>query len=78
MIRISGLTDPKPCLPTFGLKARSTMSDNVAFYTFSEPLILVLYKMHCPQKRLTSLIFNNIVSIGEGLIQLHDPATQLL
>ena len=51
----------------------------VQHFTHSrKPLILVLYKMHCPQKRLTSLIFNNIVSIGEGLIQLHDPATQLL
>ena len=38
MIRISGLTDPKPCLPTFSLKARSTMSDNTVFYTFSETI----------------------------------------
>ena len=38
MIRISGLTDPKHCLPTFSLKARSTMSDNTAFYTFSETI----------------------------------------
>ena len=36
MIRISGLTNPKPCLPTFGLKARSSLSDNTPFYTFSE------------------------------------------
>ena len=38
MIRISGLTDPKPCLPTFSLKAQSTMSDNTAFYTLSETI----------------------------------------
>ena len=38
MNRISGLTDPKPCLPTFSLKVRSTMSDNTAFYTFSETI----------------------------------------
>ena len=38
MIRISGLTDPKPCLPTFSLKEWSTMSDNTAFYTFSETI----------------------------------------
>ena len=38
MIRISGLTDPKPCLPTFSLKAWSTMSDNTTFYTFSETI----------------------------------------
>ena len=28
--------------------------------------------MHCPQKTLTSLIFNTIISIGEGLINLHN------
>ena len=38
MIQISGLTNLKPCLPTFSLKARSTMSDNTAFYTFSETI----------------------------------------
>ena len=38
MIRISGLTDPKPCLATFSLKARSTMSDNTAVYTFADTI----------------------------------------
>ena len=38
MIRISGLTDPKPCLPTFSLKALSTMSDNTTVYRFSETI----------------------------------------
>ena len=38
MIRISGLPNPKPCLPTFSLKARSTMRDNTTFYTFSEAI----------------------------------------
>ena len=38
MIRISGLTDLKPCLPTFSSEARSTMSDNTVFYTFSETI----------------------------------------
>ena len=36
-------------------------------------LILVLYKMYHLQKRLTSLIFITIVTMGEGLIQLHYP-----
>ena len=35
MIRISGLTDPKPCLPTFSLKARSTISDNTSAFDSS-------------------------------------------
>ena len=45
------------------------MSDNTAFYTFSETInsINSNYKMYCPQKRLTSLIFNTIVSIGGGI-----------
>ena len=75
IIRISGLTEPKSCLPAYN--ALSTVSDNTGFYTVSES-ILVLYKTYHSQKRLTSLIFITIVTIGEGLIQLHDPATQLL
>ena len=39
MIRISRLTDPKSCLPTFTLKAQPTMSDNTVFYTFKETII---------------------------------------
>ena len=41
-------------------------------------LILVLYKTYSQHKCLTSLIFNAIVSIGQGLIHLHEPITQLL
>ena len=36
-MRISGLTEPKPCLPTgTTYNARSSVSDNTGFYTFSE------------------------------------------
>ena len=34
IIRISGLTDPKPCPPTYMYNARSSMNDNTVFYTF--------------------------------------------
>ena len=34
IIRISGLTEPKPCLPKY--KAPSSVSDYTGFYTFSE------------------------------------------
>ena len=34
IIQISGLTEPKPCLPKY--KAPSSVSDNTGFYTFSE------------------------------------------
>ena len=54
----------------------SSMSDNTGFYTFLELLILVLYKTYHPQKSLTSWILNAIVSIREGLIQLHKSTTQ--
>ena len=40
-----------------------------------KPLILVLYKIYHPQKCLSSLIFNAIVSIGEGFIHLNDRTT---
>ena len=55
--------------------AQAVMQD----FTFSQkPLILVLYKTYHPKKIPTSLLANTIVSVGEGLIHLHDPTAQLL
>ena len=36
MTQISRLTDPKPCLPAFSLRAQSTMSDNTSL---SDPIV---------------------------------------
>ena len=58
--------------------AQSCMNDNIGLTYFYKQFILLLYTTYSQQKRLTSLIFNTIVSNGEGSIHLHDPTAQIL
>ena len=79
IIRISGLTDLKPCrLPTYMYNAQFSLSDNTGFRHFWRQLILLPYKTFHPQKCVTFLIFNTMVAIGKGSIHLHNPSTQLI
>ena len=50
------------------------MSDNSGYYTFSETNNSSTLQNILSTEIQTSSIFNTIVSTGEGLIHLHNPA----